>query len=70
MTPFGSLLSEPFKVTVDPSLTIWSAPATAFGPIFAFAILVLLSNLIEGNEKGVEHCCFLKLAQEQFGIVY
>jgi hypothetical protein len=60
MTPFGSLLSEPFKVTVDPSLTIWSAPATVTGPIFAFAILVLLSNLIEGNEKGVAALLFVK----------
>jgi hypothetical protein len=31
-------------------LTIWSAPATAIGP--DFAIVMLLSGFIDGNEKG------------------
>lgn len=37
MVPSGSLLPAPFSITVSPSFTVWSGPASAIGGSFAHA---------------------------------
>ena len=43
MSPSGSVLPEPFRVTPVPELTVWSAPASASGARLAVTVIVTVS---------------------------